>query len=259
MTNANGVDVSHFQGDIDWSAVRGSGVAFAFAKATQGTSYVDPKFPANWAGMGSAGVVRGAYHFFEAADDPAAQARHFVSTVGTWEAGDLAPVVDVEQGGGTPTVSSVQAFLDAVEQATQRTPMIYVSPSFAAEHLGDGFGRYPLWVAEYGVSSPRVPAGWSTWTFWQHSDGGTVPGVPGGVDLDYHNGPLTGTPAPPAESSQQPQPSGQTYTVQAGDTLAAIAARFGTTVAAIAAANDIADPDFIRVGEVLQIPEEAGR
>ncbi len=266
MANPQGIDVSHYQGDVDWQAVRAAGMEFAFAKATQGTGYVDPRFSRNWQAMKAAGLRRGAYHFFEAGDDPTAQADHFVATVGTLGPDDLAPVVDVERGGGIPSAASVQAWLDPVEQATGRKPIIYVSPSFANDHLGSGFGAYPLWVADWNVAQPQLPHGWSTWTFWQYADKGAVAGIE--VDHDYHNGPFgdalapagsTTAPVTPPAPTPAPTPSpsgssGRTYRVMAGDTLSGIAARFGTTVAAIATLNGIADPNLIHVGQELKIP-----
>ena len=254
MANPRGIDVSHFQGDVNWLSVAQSGVSFAFAKATEGTSYVDPKFAANWAGMKDAGIQRGAYHFFEP-DDGTTQGQHFLATLGS-DHGELPPVCDLETG--SPAQSDVQAWLDTVQQGTGVTPIIYASRSFANDHLR-AFGSYPLWLAEYtSASEPTLPSAWDTWTFWQHSDGGSVPGVSGSVDEDYHNGPLgSAPPAPATTTTTTTAPatsSGQTYTVQAGDTLSAIAARFGTTVDAIAAANDITDPDVIGVGQVLKIP-----
>ena len=83
QTLAQGIDVSHYSGDIDWTTVQGTGVDFAFAKATEGTDFTDPQFAANWAGMQDAGVVRGAYHYFHPELDPDMQAAFVVQTVGT--------------------------------------------------------------------------------------------------------------------------------------------------------------------------------
>jgi lysozyme len=191
MTQAvTGIDVSHDQADVDWLAVRASGVTFAFAKATEGENEKDPRFAANWAAMRAAGVVRGAYHFFTPADDGTAQARHFLSVV-TLSPGDLPPVVDVEVAtGATPEqlVQRLGAWLALVEKQTGRIPIIYTSHAFWSTTMNASFGRYPLWVAEYEVEAPRLPTGWTAWTFWQHSDRGSVPGVRGDVDLSRFNG-----------------------------------------------------------------------
>lgn len=185
-----GIDVSHWRGTIDWSAVAADGVEFAFVKATEGGDYTDPRFAENWAASKRAGVVRGAYHFFRPQTDAAAQAAHFLRTV-QLAPGDLPPVLDVEVTDGRSAESiaaGVRTWLQEVERATGRRPIIYTRASFWTAQMGGGFGAYPLWVAHYGVSAPNIPAGWSRWTFWQHSDAGRVEGVSGGVDLNWFNG-----------------------------------------------------------------------
>ena len=182
----SGIDVSKWQGNVNWQAVKQSGVAFAFARATYGSSEVDSHFDANWQGMKTAGLARGAYHFFVTADDATQQANLFLRTVASLEAGDLPPVLDVEAQSGTGgnLVSGVRTWLDLVAQKLGRQPIIYTGPSFWNEHLTSGFGSYPLWVAEYGVSSPKPVNGWDGWTFWQYSQSGAVAGVSGDVDVD---------------------------------------------------------------------------
>lgn len=185
-----GIDVSHWQGAIDWDAVAGDGVEFAFIKATEGGDYTDPRFAANWAGARQAGVLRGAYHFFRPQTDAMAQAAHFLRTV-QLEPGDLPPVLDVEVTDGRSldaVAAGVRTWLQEVERATGRRPIIYTRASFWTAQMGGGFGGYPLWVAHYGVAAPNIPSGWSAWTFWQHSDAGRVDGIAGGVDLNWFNG-----------------------------------------------------------------------
>ncbi len=192
QSNATGIDISHFQGTVDWAKVKSAGSAFAFTKATEGLNTVDAMFSTNWPAMKEAGLLRGAYHFFHASEDATDQANHFMQIV-QLEPGDLPPVLDLESGGldgqsGSTLVEGAATWLGLVQQQTGFTPMIYVSPSFANEYLESKFGAYPLWVAEYGVSEPKTTNGWETWTFWQHSQSGTMSGVNGSVDLDTFNG-----------------------------------------------------------------------
>jgi lysozyme len=185
-----GIDVSHWQGAIDWNAVAGDGVEFAFIKATEGGDYTDPRFAQNWAGARQAGVVRGAYHFFRPQTDAMAQAAHFLSTV-QLAPGDLPPVLDVEVTDGRSldvVAAGVRVWLQEVERATGRRPIIYTRASFWTAQMGGGFGGYPLWVAHYGVNQPNIPGGWGEWTFWQYSDAGRVDGISGDVDLNWFNG-----------------------------------------------------------------------
>lgn len=191
-TEAQGIDVSQHQGTVDWPAVVQAGYVFAFIKATDGETYVDPEFAQNWAGAAAANVLRGAYHFFRAEDSPQAQVELFWNTVAG--NGELPPVVDVEETMGVSAatlISNLTQFLAELQQASGRTPMIYTGPSFWNSLGTTAFGGYPLWVAEYGVSQPTLPGGWSSWAFWQHSESGSVPGIQGAVDLDVFNGPLS--------------------------------------------------------------------
>lgn len=188
-----GIDVSHAQQTVDWNAVRQAGKVFVFIKATDGITYTDPLFAANWSGAKAAGLLRGAYHFYETNDDPTAQAENFLHAVQI-EPGDLPPVVDIERTKGAESASQIvqdlQTWLDVVERATGRAPVIYTGPGYWDSLGTSAFGRYPLWVAEYGVQSPKLPAGWTRWTFWQFSESGTAAGITGAVDLDVFNGTL---------------------------------------------------------------------
>ncbi|HEX8903930.1 MAG TPA: glycoside hydrolase family 25 protein [Longimicrobiaceae bacterium] len=183
---ARGIDVSHHQGRIDWRAVAGDGVGFAFAKATEGTTFVDPEFRRNWAEMGESGILRGAYHRFRPGRDALAQAEHFLAVADVRE-GDLPPVLDVEATDGVGDarlVRGVRAWLAEVERRTGVRPIVYTKPGFRRAHLGGALDDYPLWIAEYGVGSPSHPR----WILWQHSERGRVPGIARAVDLDRFNG-----------------------------------------------------------------------
>ncbi|MDQ3804114.1 MAG: glycoside hydrolase family 25 protein [Acidobacteriota bacterium] len=185
-----GIDVSHYQGRVNWEAVAGAGCAFAFAKATEGAGATDPFFADNWAGMKAAGLLRGAYHFFRPEQDAAQQAAHFLSAV-QLQPGDLPPVLDIETSDGvlgSALVGGVQTWLDAVEPAAGVTPIIYTAASFWDAHFNDQFGRYPLWIAHYAPTPTPLPRGWSDWAFWQYSQSLHIAGVNGPADHDYFNG-----------------------------------------------------------------------
>jgi len=183
---ARGIDVSHFQGRVDWSAVEGDGVGFAFVKATEGSTFVDPAFRRNWSALGETRILRGAYHRFRPGRDARAQAEHFLAVVRVAD-GDLPPVLDVEATDGLSDarlVRGVRTWLAEVESRTGVRPVVYTKPGFRRAHLGAALDDYPLWIAEYGVESPSHPR----WTFWQHSERGRVAGIPRAVDLDRFNG-----------------------------------------------------------------------
>ena len=188
-----GVDVNHYQGTINWSQVAAT-EPYAYMKATEGTTFDDPTFPANWAGAGAAGMYRGAYAFGHPNTDPVAAANYFLAETGSMTGShDLPPVLDLETTDGQ-TPAAVAAWgltwLHTVEAATQRLPILYTYPSFFTSSMGSpaGYGGFPLWIANYGVSSPAVPSAWTTWTFWQYSATGSVPGITGPVDTDTFNG-----------------------------------------------------------------------
>ncbi len=188
-----GIDVSHFQGHVDWAAVKNAGCSFAFAKATEGAGITDPFFAANWAGMKAAGLMRGAYHFYRAGEDAQQQAANFLSNV-QFETGDLPPVLDIELNDGVvgeALVGGVQTWLDAVEPVAGVTPIIYTNTYFWDAQFNDQFSQYPLWIAHYGPQPEPLPAGWTVWTFWQYSQSLGIAGVGGAADHDYFNGPLT--------------------------------------------------------------------
>ena len=188
-----GIDVSHFQGHVDWQAVKAAGCAFAFAKATEGAGLTDPFFASNWAGMKAAGLLRGAYHFYRAQQPAAEQAAHFLSSV-QFEPGDLPPVLDIEVNDGVTgqsLVGGVQTWLDAVEPAAGVTPILYTNTPFWDAHFSDQFSQYPLWIAHYGPVPSPLPRGWTDWTLWQYSQSLHINGVNGAADHDYFNGPLT--------------------------------------------------------------------
>ncbi len=181
-----GIDVSRHSGAVDWQQVRDAGTTFAFVKATEGIDLADPAFAQHWPAMKTASVIRGAYHFYVTEDDPRAQADFFISKV-ILEPGDLAPVVDLELIGRNTKPGLADRFriyLDAIEAHYGVRPIIYTSPTFWDKHMDDQFGDYPLWVAEYGVDSPRTPSGWSTWDLWQWKGDATVPGVTKTADLN---------------------------------------------------------------------------
>lgn len=192
-----GIDVSAYQEDVNWATVAGQGIYYAFAKATEGASDDDVKFARNWAGMRSVGIVRGAYHFFRPARDPIAQANNYLQAVGKIEAFDLPPVLDLEitdnQSAAT-VISQAQRWLTEVESKTGRKPILYTFPVFWEDKLGSPsqFAQYPLWVANFGTTSPYVPRPWSSWTFHQYSESGTLSGIDGNVDLNQFNGDLDG-------------------------------------------------------------------
>lgn len=187
--SVHGIDVSHYQQHIDWERVADHGLDFAFVKATEGVSLRDSLFCTNWSEMKTAGIRRGAYHFFRPSYSAHEQADHFIHMVemGT---GDLAPVLDVEVLDGVSRIELLKGmyiWLFRIEIAYGIKPIIYTNQTFYNRHLAGHFEDYPIWIARYNVWPPRM-RGEAQWHFWQYGDRGRVPGIKGNVDVNVFRG-----------------------------------------------------------------------
>jgi GH25 family lysozyme M1 (1,4-beta-N-acetylmuramidase) len=211
-TKAMGIDVSRFQGTIDWPTVAGSGIGFAFVQASRGSGAdctvkpaqcgPDPFFANNRLAAESAGIRVGAYHrafasgatAADARADALAEANIFIAAVGSLQRGELIPVLDAETPFTGMTSTSlrtwIRVFVKRVTKKLGRKPMIYTNASsWSATGNTTEFAkaRYPLWVAEWGVSHPSVPANnWAGrgYSVWQFTSSGSVAGISGHVDMD---------------------------------------------------------------------------
>jgi GH25 family lysozyme M1 (1,4-beta-N-acetylmuramidase) len=199
--NLEGIDISRWQGSVDFGMVRDAGIRFIIAKATEGIGYGDPNYTTNRLGATAAGLPVTAYHYARPdlnPTNPQGEADWFVDNLAL-APGMLLPALDLEVAGKN-SVAALQAWvgtwLDRVYARTGARPMIYTSPAFWAKYMGDTTlfadqGYSVLWLAHWFVTSPTVPANnWSNhgWTFWQYNDCGTVPGISGCVDLDRFHG-----------------------------------------------------------------------
>ncbi|MCQ6561160.1 GH25 family lysozyme [Paenibacillus mendelii] len=187
-SNVKGIDVSRWQGDIDWDKVKADQIEFAWIKATEGTSIVDPRFAANAVEAAGAGLKTGFYHYAHPElNTPIAEAAHFIETVDHYEV-DLPYVLDIEGKAGSIGAAEVTswaaAWLEEVRLRTGHTVMIYTGAYFAKTYLGKRLAEYPLWVANYGVNKPMGNSTWSSWSVFQYSDSGKVNGIRGDVDLN---------------------------------------------------------------------------
>ena len=178
-----GVDVSHYQGEIDWQKIKEQGISFAFIKATEGSSHVDEKFLDNWKQAEEAGMIKGAYHFFSFDSSGKTQAKLYRKTVGTLT-GNLIPVIDVEYYGkkekNPPSKeevrSNLQTMLDLLEKEYQVKPMIYTTYKVYHTYIKDTFKEYPLWIRNVYYPPVDVIEGWD---IWQYSDTGILDGYTG--------------------------------------------------------------------------------
>lgn len=189
----HGIDVSRYQGEIDWGRLRqaniaGNAISFVIMKATEGNTFVDAYFQRNFEAAKSYNFIRGAYHFYTPSVPANQQVQHFLSQV-QLEEGDLPPVFDIEDV-GTLTVTQVKkealTWLTMVENHYHVKPILYTSYKFKLKYLSDSiFDTFPYWIAHYHVDSVRYTG---KWRFWQYTDRGTLDGIKGSVDFDVYNG-----------------------------------------------------------------------
>jgi lysozyme len=186
-----GIDVSRYQGTIDWAAVAASGISFAFIKATEGGDHRDPRFAENWDGAAGANVLRGGYHFFTFCTPGAAQAANLIAVVPVDPAA-LPPAVDVEFAGNCRKWESIETirreldvFLALVEGAYGRRPIVYFTRESYERVLAGRLAGDATWARSL-FGRPRARFG--AWTFWQYAHNGRVPGIDGLVDLNVFQG-----------------------------------------------------------------------
>ena len=189
-----GIDVSRYQGTINWNRLRNAmidrlPIRFIIIKSTEGDSHVDMKFRDNFYNAKESGFIRGAYHFWSNNSSARRQAYFFLAMVHL-EPGDLPPVLDVEHKPKNISTEEFQqnilTWLHIVEDRYHVKPIIYTYYKFKDQYLSDSrFDDYPYWIAHYYVHQMEYQGNWK---FWQHTDAGKLPGIKGYVDLNIYNG-----------------------------------------------------------------------
>lgn len=194
----HGVDLSHWQGDVDFAKMAAADVKFCFFKFTEGTTHSDDRALQYLNDARVQGLPCGAYHYFHPKYDPIAQAEHFLITMAAHEkaAGELLlpPALDVEvKASATVLQKGILSFLEHVEKMHGVTPILYTSPGFWRSYVGrwDEIVHFPLWVAHYGTSYPSQFYPWVHWLFWQFTSAGRVPGCAANIDLNLFPGTWT--------------------------------------------------------------------
>lgn len=260
----NGIDVSQWQGDIDFEAVRRANVELVYIKASEGTDWVDPFFFRNYAGADRAGLPVGFYHYLTAQNEKEAkaEAHHFVSTV-EGLVNDARLVMDIEDIRGLTDEEVNQiagAFLQDVQEYTGKLPAIYAGADNAAQILGEEFAMYPLWIAEYDVPRPTMENVWETWAGWQYTDMGRVAGIQEHVDRDIFTEEMLEQEREPIRIESKPffypmkSENYYIYRIKRGDTLFSIAKKLGIEEKRIELFNRIKEPNLIYAGQKLKIP-----
>ena len=191
----HGVDVSRWQGEIDWAKLRTQGANFAYIKATDGGDHLDPMFKTNWNRAKAAGLKRGAYHFFYWCRVASEQADWFIRNVPR-DPDALPPVIDVEWNGDSRckqrisrarVLEKMQVFIDKIERHYGQRPIIYTAPDFYKDNLQGEFLDYPFWLRAVAQHPSKVYPG-RKWVFWQYSGSGLSHGVSEKIDLNAFHG-----------------------------------------------------------------------
>lgn len=194
----HGIDVSRWQGDIDWHSARAAGVSFAYVKATEGGDFLDPMFRTHWDGAKGANVRHGAYHYFYFCRPAVEQARWFIENVPR-DSAALPPVLDLEWNHRSPTCrvrpngidvrADAKVFLDILERHYGRRPLVYTTVDFFQDSELGQLKNTQFWLRSVaGHPSETYPD--QAWTFWQYTGTGIVPGVATPVDVNAFAGSL---------------------------------------------------------------------
>lgn len=262
-----GIDVSHWDGNIDYSKVKDQGIEIVYIKATQGEHMIDSKFETNTLKAKEKGLYIGFYHFFTPSTEESAkkQAEHFVNTTKKYNS-DCKMALDIEVGGGLSSSKIrklCKIFLEEVKKLSKLDVVIYSYTSFVKEHFDKSLNVYPLWIAQYGVDKPSNNGIWDTWVGFQYSEKGNVRGINAQCDLDLFANEilLKSKQTPKLEPKSQPKSTPKairnskyiTYIVKNGDTLSEIASKYNTSIENIVKLNKIKDPNKIYVGQLLRI------
>lgn len=256
-----GIDISEFQGEIDFEEVRRSGIEAVYIRVGAG-EYTDEYFAENYERAKAAGLKIGFYHYVTArsVDEGRRQARFFASLAAGREP-DMRLAMDFEYFGSL-SVSQInaisEAYLDELTALTKREAVIYSDLSNARNIFSRALAeKYPLWAAQYGADEPSANGKWREWVGFQYTDEGRVGGIYGNVDRNIFTEGIFLSDSWRIDGEKRTTVRARTRTltvyVRAGDTLWAIAREYGTTVEAIVRENRIVDPNRIFAGERLRI------
>lgn len=279
-TNVNaiqGIDVSNWQGYIDYSKVKSDGIEIVYIKASEGTNIVDSYFKTNYDNAKENDLKIGFYHYLTARSvDEAKEEAEFFCSVISGTSPDCKLAMDFEEFGdlSKKEINDISlAFLEKVEELTGKDVVIYSDEYNARNTFSSELAKkYPLWIAEYGVSSPTSTGNWSSWIGFQYTDTGRISGISTYTDRDDFTDEIYLSKSESDNSSNNDSDDTDdksstdkidttenttskiiTYTVKKGDTLSEIAREYGTTVGEIAGLNNIKNVNLIYVGEKLKI------
>lgn len=194
-----GVDVSAYQGDIDWKTIESQDIYFAYIKATEGQDYTDEKFETNWKNIDSTGIRKGAYMFFMFDEDGKSQADYFIKQVDN-DKNNLPPVIDFELYGDylnnpldkSQVLDNLNKTVQALKNNYDKEPVIYTNYLTYNTYLKSDFKELDIWICDLDDAKPEM-SGSHSWKFWQYSQRGILSGYSGSerfIDMNIYNGSL---------------------------------------------------------------------
>ncbi len=262
----NGIDVSVWQGNINFEDVKADGIEMVYIKASEGIDFIDSNFEINYEKAKAVGLKIGFYHYVTArsATQAVQEAYHFVEvTEGKTCEGKLAMDFEDLSELSVEEINNISlAFLNAVERYSNKKAVLYSDAYNASNVFGSELAKFPLWLAEYGVDEPDLNNPWKEYSGWQYTDEGRVSGIVSYVDRDYFKDEMldnvteairvtAGRPSHVVEYVN--------YTVKKGNTLTYIASLYHVSVNDILRVNSISNPNLIYVGQVIRIPIDSSR
>lgn len=257
----NGIDVSEWQGNIDFGEVARTGIEVVYIRASEGRGYVDPYFRENYEKAKANGLRTGFYHFLTATNVAEAkeEAEFFVSNIKGLEPDcRLAMDFEVFDGLDVSTINEIsRVFLETVEKLSGKECVIYSDAYNARTVFSKELAEdYPIWVADYFVEEPESNGKWKFWVGFQYSDRGRINGIDGNVDRDYFtNGVfLNNVSQIPKDTVTDKNQEFKYIRVNRGETLSGIAIKYNTSYQYLARINGIANPNLIYVGQELRVP-----
>ena len=256
----NGIDVSEWQGDINFAEVKASGIDIVYIKSSEGTNYIDPYFRSHYISATENDLNVGFYHFLTAQSNTEAieEARFFASVVNGLNSDcRLAMDFEVFDGLSINEINNISfAFLGEVQRLTNKEVVVYSDAFNARETFSSSLAaEYPVWVAEYGTNQPE-DGNWPTWIGFQYTDQGKINGISGNVDRDFFTADifLSDNSTITLQNASTPTVNTDFVIVKRGDTLSQIALQYNTSYQYLAKINDISNPNLIFVGQKIYVP-----
>lgn len=253
-----GIDVSNWQGYINYNEVKNSGIEIVYIKSSQGTNITDPYFRINYQNAKANGLKVGFYHYVTArTTNEAVQEAEYFSSVISGTSPDCRLAMDFENFGNlnVAEINEIsRVFLEKVKEITGKEVVLYSDVYNARNIFQKELAEiYPLWIAEYEVREPSNDVNWNSWVGFQYSNRGEIRGIRGFVDRNQFSEDIFLSSTSIVDTPENTSNKIETYTVQRGNTLSQIANEYGTTVNEIAGLNGIRNVNLIFPGEVLKI------